>query len=457
MKHDIVSLAQLFSQSGIQALPVDTLDIHPSFHTDEGAGYWLATSKSFHEKVELKLPGISFAKITTWGLGQALPSNEKANVVSLGCRGGRADEHTLRGAQFQKTCAAKIFAGIAGLNDDQALDRVLDRVIREDRHGASNGESIHAVLKQIHRMQNPPELPIILEWTCLVYEAQYQTYKKDTEAMVRGKVLTLEVGREMITDIFSKEKADQWFDLGRRAMRNHKEREERMLVKLCDDKSRGEKSEYWSSFIYGRVIKDADGNVLNIRDEDHQMVVIETKSMEVQRPAMKLGASLVVIKSLDGRIAIFTDKMKKIDLSLVALALRQEELDMMRDAGDHFKGFDPRALQVRGHVTGWPAYRPYWFLQDVPRVEANQLYCGSESACLVPSSQIPLERIVKILKLVLGRNYHPHFYKKCLKGKCSGFQCSWFNWRLVQCGIAQGKVKLASENSAQAPKELQTA
>lgn len=436
------TLGQVFMAQKKQ-IPVKEVFIHPNFHTDEGCTHWLSRSKSFREKVEKVFPGISQAKRSFWALGQSLPVMEKPDTISFGCRGGRADEHNRRGEAFQQTCSAKMFAEITGLlTNDESLNTVLAKVLREDRKGAFCPESIHAVLKQIHRMQNPPPPEEILEWMDLAFEAEYQTFKSDENIRMRNKVLTIKHAKEMIEKLFGKQKANEWEDLPKRAMRNFGERKERMLRRLSEDRAKGTQSEFWSTFGYRSIVNSPKGEYLST-ESFFPMVVIETKSFEAMQAAIDLGAAVVIVKRPDGNVAIFSNRKLKIDLTNVALALRSEELDLMWENGiAKMKSgmFTPHQLRSRGHVITWPPMTPYWFLHDVPRKDANQLYNGTESASMVLPTQIPLAKIVKIVRIVLGRKFHPHFYKECMNGACAGEKCFFFRWDLFQCAQARGEV-----------------
>ncbi len=138
-------------------------------------------------------------------------------------------------------------------------------------------------------------------------------------------------------------------------------------------------------------------------------------------------------------MVIFTDRRRNINLTTVALALRAEEIELMWEYRDVTikPQFSPDELACRGEVKGWPPFTPYWFLHDVPRREANQLYQGTESAADVPPTRISLQTVIEIVTTILGEKFHPQFYKRCLKGWCGGQKCPWFNFELGRCEAAK--------------------
>lgn len=420
------NLGDLMQQQGF-VLPVGTVFLHRKFHTDEAVCFWISRSQIFREAVQKVFPGIDEARVIFWSLGQSVPVSDTASAISFGCRSGRADEHDLCDEQYRQTCAAEMFAHLCGLGGNSILTRITQTVIREDRLGADNKKSLHAVLKGIHRMSKdtrPSEVEI-LEWLAVAYEAQYLSLKADESLFKENPPLTLQNAKAMIAKVYGDDKAGEWMKLPLRSEENMGARRRRMFEKLSDDRKLGTQAKYWSMIQIAR----GPGKV------DLQMVVIETDTVEAVKVAIDLGAAVVIKKDSNGNVVIFTDRRKSIDLTTVALALRDEELRLMYEVGDIQKRnlFNPDQLRVRGAVKGWPVLTPYWFLHNVPREAANQMYNGSESAEGVTPTAIPLEDIILIVKVILGGSFHPRFYKGCVKGQCAGFQCPWALWKLGRC------------------------
>lgn len=423
----LVSLREVLLHHGFNQMPISRTFLHERFHTDEAACWWLSRSKSFREKVQERFPGVENASVLFWSLGQSVKPRELADTLSFGCRGGQADEHELDSDEYRNTAAVEMMAKICGLFNDQALRAVMSKIIGEDRNGASDPRSIHAVLKQIHRMddRSRPDSVEILEWCALAFEAEYRTFLEDGEEWTKNPPLTVKRAKELISKQFGSQKAEEWSNLPARAEKNARERMDRMVLRLLNDKN-SQHPEFWSNTAC----------LINGERYMVPMCVIETDSHEAVKAAINAGATIVVVKKkTTGHVVVFTDRRKSIDLSAVALALRSEELAIMWENGEIAKKypFSPQELLTRGYVRNWPELAPYWFLHDVPRDAANQLYNGSESARGVMPTRIPLETIVKIVKVILGGQFHPLFYKGCLGGKCVGSRCPWFPWELGRC------------------------
>lgn len=429
-KKGMVTLGDLMSAQGLKML-VLWVFLHLKFHTDEAVCWWISQSESFREKVDPVFPEIRNARARFWSWGQTFQVVEAADTLSFGCRGGRVDEHGLVSEDYERTCAADMFAQICGLNSDAALRAVIAKVVLEDRGGASHPDSLHAVLKKIHRMddESRPDALEILEWAALAYQAEYEVFCRHEKRREKNPPLTVKQARLYIRAIFGLEKAKGWVSLPHRAAKNEKARKERMMVKLSEDRKLGTQAKYWRTV---RCIVQGEKQMV-------PMVVMETDSLEANKSAIDLGAYIVVIKRSSGNMTVFTDRRQSIDLSTVALALRQEELELMWENGDVLKKpiFQPDQLATRGQVKKWPPGTAYWFLHDVPRAAANQLYNGSESAGAVFPTRMSLETVVTIVTAILGGQFHPKHYRKCLSGKCVGVDCPWFSWNLGRCESAK--------------------
>lgn len=439
----VKNLGDLLNTQGLH-LPVKTVFLHVGFHTDEAVAWWLAQSESFADEVQKIFPGINQATCLFWDWGQTLMPDEMADTISFGCRGGRADEHSLSREEYANTCAADLFARICELKNDLALVKILATVIHEDRYGKLRDDSIHKVLQNIHRMSEDsrPSIMEILHWCAVAYQAQYDCYSADETLREENLPLTIKNAREYIARMQGEDAAEAWMDLPRRAERNAGDRLSRMMEKLNADRELGSQSQYW--FTVDCIVKG--------KKEKVPMVVMETDSLEINKAALSLGAAIVIIKNSRGNHMIFTRRQLGIDLSTVTMALRTEELRLIWEAGDVDKmpRFSNDQLAKRGDLNGWPSLTPYWFLHDVPHPAANQLYNGSESAPNVPSSRMPLKQIVQIVTTILGGKFHPDFYKKCLKGECAGDRCPWFALKLGRCENVQ--VREPRERKPEAPK-----
>ncbi len=418
------------------AFPTDRLALHQP-HTDEGGCVWILKSGRFPEVAEL-FPGAKDAPLELWTLGQTVEPAKGNRVLFLGCGGGEVDEHELDPEEYRQTSAAEMLVDLLKINDP-ALRAVVSIITTEDRWGAKDQRSIHAVLKQIHRMDHPYSYEEVLEWVGAALDAQYRFFKSNTKTDWT-LTLTLERARDYIKEFDGEDAAEKWFDFGNRALVNFKARKGRMMVKLEEDKNRGKESVHW------HPIKIASGGS---RKDDGFLVAMKTDSFEAMKAAMTVGASVTLIEQKSGNSQIFGNRPLRIDLTEVALAFRVAELEKMyalqfinKKPVIHHKNpqrkldefeFTVEELSVRGHVKRWPKMQPYWYLHDVPGDAANQFYNGTESANGVPPSNLTFEERVELLKKILGGQFHDEFYQGCLEGKCAGNKCPWFAMNLTRC------------------------
>jgi len=277
------------------AFVVTTLGLHPGFHRDEGAGVWMARK---FEKAEKMFPGIKSAALQFWTIGQSLSAPPNPNAIFLGCGGDeKTDEHALGADKYQETCSALLFAELLKLTDDKALMTVVTKIRNEDRAGASNARSVHSVLTKIHRMDHKLPIEQIVEWVEISCEAEYKTLVAD--GVEESKLLTIERGKEHVARWYGAEKAEQWYDLGDRAVKNFEARSGRIRSKLLDDKII-EKPQWWSPMSYLRYYLD-DKKKMKTRVEHLKMVVMRTDNMEANNEALKLDAAVVIIQKLNGQ------------------------------------------------------------------------------------------------------------------------------------------------------------
>lgn len=412
------SLAQL---PPLQVGKVERLLLHSNPHTDEMV--ILALRRIFCKESNVRFPGFCRAKIELWSLGQAfdLVASDTDRVVAIGTGRQLLDEHET--SHYEDTCAAEIFAREIGVLSDPAVALMISTIKDEDRKGAKDGASIHAVLKQIHRMKTPPQFQIIINWCVWAYVAEYHALKKEIESangeVVAPKVLTVERAVKNITDRFGERRAMLWMSLAQKAKEETSQSVKTALQKILADKAKGDNAEQWSRF----KVWNGEGCVFR------SMFAVELTEFNyniltaTRRMSYKDRPDVVVIRQPNGHVAIMSEK-DNINLTYVCRSLRIQELKAM---GGPTPSFTVEQLSTQGNVRDWPKAESYWHLheKEIP----NQLYCGAESAPNAPGSQIPFEKICRLVKTVLANS----FQGNCDGSRCMGAECPLFGLYMPMC------------------------
>jgi hypothetical protein len=148
---------------------------HQGVHLDELVAICLL--KKFGEE---KFPGIRKAKVVYWNTGGKTPDGrsvedyEKEGVLIVGMCGSKFDEHPSRGDQIRKgECATTLVAKYLGVEDDPALEKIFNYVIRDDTKGGSHPFDLSHIIKLLH--QKYPDNPTkVVRWAIEAIEAKYE-------------------------------------------------------------------------------------------------------------------------------------------------------------------------------------------------------------------------------------------------------------------------------------------
>lgn len=155
---------------------------HVKPHLDELVAIWLLVRWG-----EKHFPGINTVPVEVWrkGLesadGRSFEEHEDEGTMFIGIGGGQFDEHPTNGTDdLSGECAATLVAKRLGIQDDPALERILDFVRRIDTKGGANPWDISAVVKAANEVGKG--LPELLTWVFLALDAKYEQQVKFLEA-----------------------------------------------------------------------------------------------------------------------------------------------------------------------------------------------------------------------------------------------------------------------------------
>lgn len=408
--------------------------VHANPHTDEIAT--LALRWIFRKETNAKFPGFATAKVEEWGLGQTLEllGSSAVDVVAIGTLRGSLDEHEMVG--YNDTCSAELFARAIGVMDDPAVQLMIEMVKREDRLGAQDGASIHSRLKTIFRMSDKtrPAFRSIIHWAVWAYIAEYHKLKQEiADAKRKGtpvvaRVITIQRAEANIGKHFGGGRARRWAVLPAKAKAEVDTKVQALFEKIVLDRAK-KKPKAWvqfPAFENGKTARHISLLVVEFSEPCYLLPTAVRKMNEAERP------DIMIIRQPHGHMAIMSEF--DFDLTEVARALRVQELKRMNGQKPIFT---LEELGVVGNVDNWPKLEPLWHLHD--KKPLNQLYCGAESTPLAPGTNIPTEKIVAIVKVILGGSFHGDYFRFCKNGQCEGFECPWFNLHMDRCLQAGGR------------------
>jgi len=147
---------------------------NPHLHFDETLVIWLL--RKFGEQV---FPGISTAKIKSWGTGGTTPDGrsareyEQEGTLLVGIGKGRFDDHPdANGKRKEHECATTLVAKALGLRDEPALQELFEFAVSSDRNAGNHPFDIANVAKASHQGHLSPKE--IMAWVMKGIEIKYQ-------------------------------------------------------------------------------------------------------------------------------------------------------------------------------------------------------------------------------------------------------------------------------------------
>jgi DNA gyrase/topoisomerase IV subunit A len=148
---------------------------HEKPHMDEITAVWLL--RTFGES---KFPGVAKAKISFWSSGGKTPDGrtaaeyEQEGTLLIGVGGGRFDEHpTANSDRKENECATTLIAKTLGVDDDPALEKILNFVAHNDLKGSAQPFDLPSLVKLLHQ-QHPTSSKKVMDWALDAIEAKYQ-------------------------------------------------------------------------------------------------------------------------------------------------------------------------------------------------------------------------------------------------------------------------------------------
>ena len=148
------------------ATPIKIIATHLNPHLDEIAGIWLLK----------KFAGI-IAEIQYWDSDKIKKSPEEyeaEGILLLGIGGGKFDEHpSAQNGRKEGECCATLVAKHLGVEEDLALEKILQFVVNNDLKAASHPFDLAYIVKLLHQ-QFPENPEKVLEWAFVGLEAKYQ-------------------------------------------------------------------------------------------------------------------------------------------------------------------------------------------------------------------------------------------------------------------------------------------
>lgn len=287
------------------------------------------------------------------------------------------------------------------------------------------------MLKKINRLKNPISLQSIINWCVWAYVAEYHALKKEIEKsngrVVSPKVLDIERGKKNIAAYFGERRANQWVTLAKKTKEESDAVINQTIDMLIADKQKAQ-PKFWSTFDVRKDGKWFEYSMLAIELSDFNYYI----PTAIRRMKKRDQPDVMLIRQPNAQTAVMSEK-DNIDFTYVARALRIQELKMMCDNKSRFT---VRELSVQGNVNNWPKNEAYWYLHE--KEFLNQLYCGAESAPNAHGTQIPFEKMCKLVKTVMGNSFHRDFYRSCDRGICAGDKCPFFRLYMPMCTQVRG-------------------
>jgi len=160
----------------IKAIPINEIATHNNPHIDEIEGIRLL--RRFGQN---HFPGIEKASVVFWSKGG--PELQKTaeeylteGILLVGIGGGMFDEHpTLETERKNGKCAATLIAEYLGLDDDPALEFILDFVQRDDLNGSGSMFELGSLCWKMYNIM--PAEKVIL-WANLALETIFHEQDK---------------------------------------------------------------------------------------------------------------------------------------------------------------------------------------------------------------------------------------------------------------------------------------
>ena len=180
--------------------------------------------------------------------------------------------------------------------------------------------------------------------------------------------------------------------------------------------------------------QDARREYADFRDHEEEirvgkdtirLVVVESDNRQIAKVARQNKVSIIIQRKSTGRVLIFTDKGRKLDIASVARAVRLEE----QKKRGNVNITDWRELVRDGTIEEIPEWYFQW--------DGRMLFNGSISAPDMPATQISLDRIKElVIAGVSGQNLPRHCQQRrhCIRSDCRGYCYGFAHCKVIRQG-----------------------
>lgn len=340
---------------------------HVEPHLDESLPLGLM-QKWFPEEAERVWPGSSTASLnflTTGIILNGKTEDDYQNRLFIGCGKGKLDEHHPTHGK-RDNCAAGLVVKAMKLRVHE-VDFLVHHIKQEDRSG---GGVMHtaSILKLIYRMENPPEIPGIIEWSWDAFAAEMNAYTKGWD----HKNDPFNVRRiHSFQKRLGMPDAERWLELGMQALEE------------C-----GKRQGVARDFI-----RDIKPQVIQTKLGPKKLVIVEDGNDQVAGRFWERGDDIMIKRTTDtGNVQIMTRTNSGLSLEKVAALIR------VREAAVH--GVTLRNNQKYLEATDTLMEEPRWHLVLTKDIR-TMLFNGSFTAPGVEPTSLTLDEIIELVTLGL--------------------------------------------------------
>lgn len=398
------------------AVVIAFLAVHIKPHLDEIVARWLLIV--FGEKA---YPGVSAAPLIYWGAGGRTPDGRTAEewaaegVLAIGVGNGQFDDHGPANTAVKNGhCAATLVAETLGVAAMPKLGDLLNYVRRIDATASDSPLALASLVKLMHEVHDGQ---FVVDWATKALNALF-SFDQQLVSSGRKDVLA-EVVEELgltndpyITKLLHQSRYDKRnvpFSLAHLVV---------VLQVVHDDVTAAD----WARLALQAVQHQQQQfnaaaadfalaqieKVVGPHGRELTLVVMKTDNPAASRYARSQRAGVIIQQTSAGNVQIYIYKPSGVSLEDAARMLRVVE---QRRSGRYITcRFDE--LGQEGAVAG----AEQWFYHR----EGEMLLNGSLAHPDVPPTQIPLDEIVKIVKLAINPDaYHPDFELACKQRICA--------------------------------------
>jgi len=315
--------------------------------------------------------------------------------IELGVNNGDFDDHTIGGEVYEKKSSAQLVAEALKVENDPRLTKLLRFAKLVDVEGRGQPRDMANIIKLLHD-QNPDDPEMVMEWALIGISAKFSQHATGD--------FTLEgVFKDMAKEYQrpgDKEEAEAWFKKGDEAYKADKKAFNNLV------------KEYHKRSYVTKINSTRGALTLVVVDG-----LDDIRLQKLARSKKGHQADVIIQRTPNGNVQIFTDKRKKLHIDDVVGVLRYEE----QKARGEFITKDWKLLRCDGKMH---PVDDIWFFMK----RGGTILNGSLTAPDVSPTKLDSEDIVRIVRIGLDNNRLP---QNCRKYFCK--RCSWHPWGLPRC------------------------